>query len=215
MTRVALLLEIEEVVFDTLAMRARALHEAIRNDGVVVSRDEVRRIHAGATARMALDTLPEALSLDAVSRDLVLRRALDAMRVAMDEGLPSFDCVAADAVRRLAIDWPLAVVTRGTREDAQRLLEHAGLDAFVRSVHSLDDLTAAEQPEVWTRATARMHGLPTIAVGPRPILAGAQLAGLHTIAIATTGFDSGTALVSLAQLDASFFESFPEFRESS
>ena len=137
------------------------------------------------------------------------------MRVAMENGLPSFDRVAADAVRRLAIDWPTAVVTRGTREDAQRLLEHAGLDAFVRSVHSLDDLTAAEQPEVWTRATARMHGLPTIAVGPRPILAGAQLAGLHTIAIATTGFDSGTALVSLAQLDASFFESFPEFRESS
>ena len=215
MTRVALLLEIEEVVFDTLAMRASALHDALGHEGVMVSRDDVMRVHAGATARMALDALPPALSLDAVSRDLVLRRALDAMRVAMENGLPSFDRVAADAVRRLAIDWPTAVVTRGTREEAQRLLEQAGLDACIRSVHSLDDRAEAEQADVWTRAVARMHGSPALAIGPRPILAGAQLAGLRTIAIRTTGIDSDTALVSLAQLDASFFKSFPEFRESS
>ena len=58
MSSLALLIEIEELVFDTLALRAHALRSALLHEGVVISEDVIQREHAGATVCMTLDALP-------------------------------------------------------------------------------------------------------------------------------------------------------------
>ena len=215
MTHAALLIEIEEVVFDTLAMRAHALYSALQREGVTLTLDEVRSTHAGVTAAMALDAMPAAAELDDVGRDLVLLRAADDFRAVLRTGLPSFDRAARDTVERLAAEFRIGVVSRASCEDAQRMLEQAGLDMCVGTVRSLGDLPQAAQRDVWSAAATRLHGDPAIAIGPRGILAGARRCGFLTVAIGPPTVHDGAKLVSLAHLDASFLLSLPEILESS
>ena len=215
MTHSALLIEIEEVLFDTLAMRAHALCTALQHEGLTLALDDVRSAHAGVTAAMALDAMPAAAELDDVSRDLVLLRAADDFRTALSTGLPSFDRAARDEVERLAAEFRIGVVSRASCDDAQRMLEQGGLDVCIRSVHSLGDLSQAEQRDVWSTAATRLHGGSVIAIGPRGILAGARRCGFPTIAIGPPTVHDGAQLVSLAHLDASFLLSLPEIPELS
>ena len=208
-----MLLEIEEVVFDTLAMRAHALYLALQHEGVTLALDEVRSAHAGVTAAMALDAMPDSAALDVVTRDLVLLRATNDFRAALSSDMPSFVRAARDAVERLAAEFRIGVVSRAACDDAQRMLEQAGLDMCIGSLHSLSDLPPAEQRQVWSAAAARLHGGTAIAIGPRGILAGARRSGLLTIAIGSPATNDCAALVSLAQLDASFIASLPETPE--
>ena len=215
MTHAALLIEIEEVVFDTLAMRAHALHSALQREGVTLALDEVRSTHAGVTAAMALNAMPAAAELDDVSRDLVLLRAADDFRAAVSTGLPSFDRAARDTVEQLAAEFRIGVVSRASCDDAQRMLEQAGLDMCIRTVHSFSDLPPAEQRDVWSTAATRLHGGSVIAIGPPGILDGARGAGFLTIAIGPPTVHDGAQLVSLAHLNASFLLSLPEIPELS
>jgi hypothetical protein len=236
----AVLLEIEETVFDTLDMRVRALCSALRSEGVMRAVEEVRSVHTGVTAAMAVDAIfldalsvdtmaldataldatalnamRDSAALDVVTRDLVLLRAADNFRAALSTGRPSFDSAARDAVERLAAEFRISVVSRASCEDAQRMLEESGLDMCIRSVHSFGDLPQAEHRTVWADAATRLHGGPVIAIGPRGILEGARQCGLLTIAIGPPTTQGGTELVSLANLDASLVASLPEKIESS
>ena len=215
MIHAALLIEIEEVLFDTLAMRAHALCTALRHEGLTLALDDVRSAHAGVTAAMALDAMPVAAELDDVSRDLVLLRAADDFRAAVSTGLPSFDRAARDTVEQLAAEFRIGVVSRASCDDTQRMLEQAGLDMCIRSVHSLSDLPPAEQRDVWSTAAMRLHGGSVIAIGPRGILAGARRCGFPTIAIGPPSAHDGAQLVSLVHLNASFLMSLPEIPELS
>lgn len=208
-------MEIEEVVFDTLGMRSQALHGALRDEGIDVSIADVIAAHSGSTARLAIDTLQIATSLDAVSRDLVIRRTSDAVRQSLNAGLPAFDRAARDAVQQLAINVPMAVVTRASHDDAVRMIEQAELDVCFRTVLSLDDRARHEQPAVWSRAASRLFGLQAVAVGPPQIVDGAREAGLRTIAITASGTAAHDTLVSIAQLDISYLASLSETRELS
>ena len=215
MSSLALLIEIEELVFDTLALRAHALRSALLHEGVVISEDVIQREHAGATVCMTLDALPAASGLDGVARDLVLRRAADEARVALDHAAASFDRASRDAVLRLAVEYPVGVVTRGARDSAQRLLEQADLDSCIRTIQSLDDVPLSDQHHVWSDAAARLHRSHIVALGPPRTLAGARMAGQYTVAVGRglAGGAGDEALVSLTQVDASFLASLPVFHE--
>jgi hypothetical protein len=117
----ALLIEIEEMLFGTLLMRATALQMALRDEGVTVAINIVLEAHEGSTAVMALDAL-QILPLDPLGRELVLRRTSDAVRRALDECLPSFDTSVRDAIVQLATHHPI----RPERRDAPARTRGAG-----------------------------------------------------------------------------------------
>jgi beta-phosphoglucomutase-like phosphatase (HAD superfamily) len=211
-THSGLLLEIEEIVFDTRAIRATALQAALRDEGVTVALDAVLDSHAGSTAVMALDAL-KMLPLDQLGRELVLRRALDGVRQAFDAGLPSFDMSARDAIERLATERPIGVVSRATRDDATRMLQQAGLDMCVRTVQSLGDLALLDHHAVWSRAAATLLGAQAIAIVPPQIAVGPRAAGIRTVTVATNGIASGATLVSAARRDPSFSSALSAFSE--
>ena len=68
MTRRAVIIEIEELLFDTRDMRVDALQAALLVGNVVVSRDDVLHAHAGRPAIVALTRLDAASVLDATAR---------------------------------------------------------------------------------------------------------------------------------------------------
>ena len=207
MTPVALLLEIEEIVFDTRLIRATSLATALRDEGVIVALDAVLEAHAGCTAVMALDAL-QTPSLDPLGRELVLRRASDAVRRAFDEGLPSFDTPARDTIERLSTELLIGVVSRAGSDDAARMLQHAALDMCVRTVQSLGNLAPADHHSVWSRAASKLLGAQAFAVVPAQLAAGPRAAGIRTITVGTpNGGDSGATLVSMARPEASFVAS--------
>jgi phosphoglycolate phosphatase-like HAD superfamily hydrolase len=197
-------LEIEETLFDTGALRAGALHRALADEGVTVPLALVIEAHAGATAAMALAQLTYAQLSDVVVRDLVLQRAADTMRANLSQELPSFHSASRDALEQLATEVPLAVVTRAERGDTDRMLEAAGLTASVRVVRSLGDLPLSEHHTIWRDVAARLHVTRAVAAAPSPLLPAAHQAGLVTIAIGTGGGANVKTLVSVSQLNTSF-----------
>jgi beta-phosphoglucomutase-like phosphatase (HAD superfamily) len=207
-------LEIEELLFDTRALRSAALHRALGDEGVPLPVADVEAAHAGVTAAMALAQLPDAQMLDVVARDLVLRRTTDNMRVSFSRELPSFSSAARNAVEQLAAEFPIAVVTRAERVDAEQMLEQAGLTAAVRVIRSLGDIPYASQHAVWHEAATRLHVSRAAAVAPDALLAAAHDAGLLTIAVGTSGGASRPTVVSLSQLTASFLSSLTWFSPS-
>ncbi len=205
MTRTALIVEIEALLFDTLGLRARALQQALAAEGVTATYADVAHAHAGRPAALALERSAAAVRLDAVGRELVVRRARDAVTAAIAHGAPSFDPRARDALLSIAAEYPLAVVTAATYDEARQLLELAGLDACVTTIRSIAETAEGEQYAAWADAQRRLHAQRGVAFVPGPLLAGAARAGLLTVQV---GGDAGTGgdahLVSLAQLDASF-----------
>ena len=215
MTSTGLMLEIEELVFDTLDLRSDALHAALAIEGLTLPLLAVREAHTGATAAMALDRLPQTTALDAVARDLVLKRTADHASARFEHHPPSFDAGARNSLERLSAECSLALVTRATRAEAQRMLEQAGIEACVRTIRSLGDLPLAEQHDVWRDAASRLHTGRCIAIAPAPLLSAARRAGLTTIAIGDRASDADATLVSLSQLDALFLSSLPRILEPS
>jgi len=212
-TRTGIIVELEELLFDTRDLRADALHAALLIEHVGVSRDDVLQAHAGVPAAIALARLDAASALDDTARELVLHRAADHVRRCFEEQMPSFDAVARDALQQLAAEFALGVVTRAARADAVRLLQLAELDAYVAVVRSLDGLEADRHHETWSDVLMRLHASQGVAIAPSELLHAARTAGLHTIAIDVPPRPASGAppwdgsLASLARVNASFITS--------
>lgn len=203
--RTAVIVEVEELLFDTLDLRVRALCDALSHEGVTVTHAELLVVHGGVPANMALAMLPAARGLDAVGRSLVLRRTGDAMTDTIARGAVVFDPSVRDTIERLAVEHPMGVVTRAERGDAQRLLEQVGLDACVSVIRSLAELDESAQHSVWSDAFLRLHADRGVALAPDPLLQGAARAGLRVVPIgagATVGRNGGS--VPFARVDAAF-----------
>lgn len=206
--RIALIFEIEELLFDTRSLRAHAMHQALAREGVIAAYDDVERAHAGWPAALALGRVAAADTLDDVGRDLVLRRVADSVAESISRDPPSFSPAARDVLETLAADFPLAVVTRAERGDAQRLLELAGLDACVTTIRSVADIAPGAQHTVWSDAQRRLHAERGVAFAPGPLLAGASRAGLSTVQVGDGPEVACNArLASLAPVNASFIAS--------
>lgn len=214
--RTGLIIEIETLLFDTDALRAAALQAALRQEGVDAPYDVIVHAHVGQPARMALDGIPAARSLDTVGRDLVLRRTADAVARSLARGAPSFDPRVRDALVSLASEFPLAVVTRAATIEAHTLLELAGLDAAFLTVTSIADLERADQHTSWSAASARLRADRSVAFGPGPLMPGAAEAGLLTVQVGDgPGVGTHARLASLTQLDASFVASLFDCQRNS
>jgi beta-phosphoglucomutase-like phosphatase (HAD superfamily) len=211
--RTGLIIEVEALLFDTDMLRAAALHTALRQEGVETSHDDVLQAHAGRPACMALNGIPAAGNLDAVGRDLVLRRAADAVTQSLASGAPSFDARVRDALISLAGEFPLAAVTRSDALEARWLLELAGLESAFLTIRSIADLESADYHTSWSEASARLRADRSVAFGPAPLMPAAQQAGLTTVQVGG-GADAGAdaQLDSLTQLDASFVSSLFDCR---
>lgn len=201
MTGTAIVLEPDGLLFHTDMLRSQALHAALADEGVGIAEGVVAVAHLGVTASMALDALGAALSLDDTGRDLVLRRTADRVRAALDGAMPNFDPIIAGNLQTLAAVYPLAVVSRATRADAERMLEQANLSMLVRTVRSLDGLAEADQQPVWTAAVAHCLASRGIAIAPAPLRSSARRAGLATI-----DAPGGATLQQLAAADAAFID---------
>lgn len=206
--RIALAIEIEELLFDTLAMRAQALYSALAAEGIGASLDEVQQAHTGVTARMALARIPAAAALDAVGESLTLRRAADTMQAALHRAQPTFVPAVRDALDAVSSEFPVAVVTRATRDVALHMLECAGLDRCMNAVRSLGDMHLDEQPTVWSDALIRLRADCGVAIAAGAMLSAARSAGLRTVQLGNqpvAGVDA--TLISFDALDASFIAS--------
>jgi hypothetical protein len=206
-TRTALVIEIEEVLFATHALRVTSFRQALGEDGIIAAPEDLDAALAGATLAMAAANLPACRTLDVVGRELLVRRADDAFRAAIGGHPPGFDTLACDALRALAIDYPIAVVTRASQADSRLMLEMAGLDESVNVIRSLAVYDIDQYPDAWQDAVRRVHAERGIAIAPAPLLAAAQAAGLRTLTVDTTMTGGGGALVSLSSLGTSYIDS--------
>lgn len=203
--RTGVLLEIEEVLFDTLAMRARALQEALQAEGVTVDLRTVTLAHSGRPVSATLAHLGVASALDATGRYLVLRRAADLAAAAIAQGVPALRPTVSAALETLAAEFPMAVVTRATRSDAQALLEMAGLEVYIGTVRSLADLRERDQHEAWESARTQLQADRAVAFAPEPLLAGIRKAGLVAVRAGGLQGDAADAIAAtVAALDASY-----------
>ncbi len=206
--RTALVLEIEELLFDTLGMRALALHRALEVEGVQLPPADVRAAHAGVAVTIALARLSGRSNLDDLGRELVLRRVSDIVSDALTRNAPSFDPGVRSRLEDLAAAFPLAVVTRASRTEAQQLLEQAGLDVYVSTIQSLAELEPTAHHTAWTAAWARTHAVRGVAFARGEQLSGAAQAGLRTVIVGpSSGSSSSARLESLTQVDAAFIAS--------
>ncbi|MES3034504.1 MAG: hypothetical protein V4813_10970 [Gemmatimonadota bacterium] len=206
--RRVLVVEIEELLFDTLHTRASALHVALSQEGIDADFDVVHSAHRGVTAAMALDRLAAARQLDATGRELVLHRAATTASRVFDVHAPSFDTGVRDQLVALAAELPLAVVTRATVEEAQRWLAAADLEASVTAVSSLAGLDAEQQATAWHDAVRRARAEQGVAMASAALLVGARRAGLRTVQLGDAydrdraGYHAEAHVASLAEMNA-------------
>ena len=185
---IALLLELEGLVLDTLGTRADALHGALAAEGIDVPWETVLHAHAGTGAARALDAIPVAAALDDTGRMLVLRRAADAAAAAFASAPPTLLPDAAAALERLAADHRIGIVTHGDREHADAWLERTELVALVRVLRSTHDLETAARRAIWRDAAQRLRlGLPdttpVLALVPGADADDARAAGLAALRV--------------------------------
>ena len=212
--RTAVIVEIEELLFDTGVIRAAALHDALHHEGASIDADRLAKAHAGVPAAFALLRLAPLLTLDAIGLELALHRANDTASQAFALQTPLFDAEARNALERLSSECPIAVVTRASAAEAHQWLEGAGLEACVATVRSLTTLDPADYVASWADALRRTHATYGVAIAAPAMLRVAQRAELRTIQIgpdpgpdpdpSTDGYQPDARVESLSQVHAAF-----------
>jgi HAD superfamily hydrolase (TIGR01509 family) len=149
-------------------------------------------------ARYMHEVVGLADSPEEINREVV-KRVLD--RYA--EQLPLIDG-AADAVRRLAAHWPLAVATSSNREIIEGGLEAAGIrDLFTAAVSSEEVARGKPAPDVYLEAARRLGVEPTRCTAIEDSsngLRAASAAGMRVIAIPNTRYPPSDDALALADV---------------
>jgi HAD superfamily hydrolase (TIGR01509 family) len=142
---------------------------------------------------------------------------LERLRASYRDQLPLIPG-AADAVRRLAGRWPLAVASSSPRELIELVIELAGFNgAFKAVVSSAEVAHGKPAPDVYVRACELLDSDParTAAIEDSgPGVRSAAAAGMPVVLIPGTEFPPGTAvleeadlvLVSIEELDVAALE---------
>jgi len=211
--RTALVVEIEGLLFDTRTVRTDALQEALAQEGATIGADAVASAHDAVPVAIALERLAPLLTLDATGRELVVHRAAEHAGRIFSIHAPSFDATVRDALEVLAAEFPLAVVTRASAEQAQTWLERIGLDASVLTIRSLAALDPVEYVASWADTLRRTHASRGVAIAPPALLRSAQRAGFRTVQLGPdpdlteSGYHPDARLESLSQVHADFLAS--------
>jgi hypothetical protein len=204
----ALILEIEELLFDTRSVRAMALCDALRQEGVSIDAVQVAMAHAGVPAAVAMQRLAPLLDLDATGRELVLLRAMEGASRSFSAQAPSFNAELRDVLVMLRGEFALGVVTRATGAEALQWLEAAGLEASIATVRSLAALDPSEYVASWADALRRTLSTRGAAIAAPAMLRVARQAGLWSIQLgpdpdpAVDGYHPDVQLETLSQVQA-------------
>ena len=191
----AVFIELEGVLVETHALRRDALVTALDEMGVMLSPKDfdnhchalpVRSAISAAISARALEP-----SLDLTDADLAAARAESNFLRAIGTGVMLADG-AREAVVSLKSGAVLAIVTRASRNEADALLQIAGLQFEFDVIVCSDDVPAAEKPEplAYQSALARlsrrrpMRARDAIALEDgRPGIVAAHRAGIRCIAV--------------------------------
>ena len=200
-------MSVEAVVFDLdgVILDTEALWDEVRER---LARERGGRWHERAQAdmmgmsslewsRYMHDVIGLRETPEEISREVVAR-----MLDRYAERLPLIDG-AAEAVRRIAGRWPLALASSSNRELIDRALALSGLaDAFRETVSSEEVARGKPAPDVYLEACRRLAVEPGHAAAiedSRNGIRSARAAGMRVVAIANASFPPDEA--TLAQAD--------------
>lgn len=139
-----LLIEFEDVLAHTTAMRHAALAESLATDGIELSADLLTLAH-GHTFESGIRRIRDAIGApdDPTAVELTRLRAERAFAARLGKGV-TLPVGLRATLDRLSAVSRLAIVTRASRRDVEFVLELAGLDGVFRPVIAQEDATAAK-----------------------------------------------------------------------
>ena len=162
-----ILLEFDDVLADTRALRAGALRTALAADGVSLTDDAYEHSCAGLSFAAAARAACRAarVNADDTAIDLAALRADREYAGRAARGL-ALAAGAAEFVRGAAGSARLGVVTRSARRDVSLLLSFAGLEDAFECVITEEDYTGPEpSPEPFAHARMRLARRSPVALG--------------------------------------------------
>jgi phosphoglycolate phosphatase-like HAD superfamily hydrolase len=166
-------LEPEELILDTLAMRARLLSDVLTEYGVHADIEATRAAHRGVPTIVALESIAGGLALDHTARQLVSRVMADRVAETTAWVIPALHPDARESFAALASARRVQVLTRARGDTMHRWLEALELTEYVHRIVSVDDLPTDAVYARWVFATET-----GIAVLPRPAIASALADGV-------------------------------------
>ena len=195
----AVIFDLDGVLLDS-EQRWNEAKEALVRESGGRWREEAPTVMMGMSspewAAYLRDDLGVPMELDAISRDVV-RRMEDGYRRELPL-LPG----AEEAVRALAVRWPLGLASSSNREIIDLFLELASFgDAFRVAVSSEEVARGKPAPDVYLEAARRMGVDPASAVAIEDSENGirsAHAAGLRVLAIPNEHFPPGADALALA-----------------
>jgi phosphoglycolate phosphatase-like HAD superfamily hydrolase len=190
MMRVAVLVEIEELVFDTRSVRVGALEQALAEHRVSVNTSELTEAHRGVPALLALARLAGAAGLDPLARELIAHRATVLARREFEAQLPSFAPAACRLLEALSAEYAVGVVTRAERQQADAWITSAGLAGVTTVIRSLASVDPTEFTAVLADVRDRLGAPHAVALLPPALAASVGQPGIELVAIDQLGDDS-------------------------
>ena len=195
----AIVLDLDGVIVDTEEIwdRERRAYTAAHGG---TWRDEATRAMQGMSSAEWSAYLRDELGVEGEPRDIA--RAVGAAVVAhVRHELPLLPG-AADAVRRLAQRWPLAVASSANREVIDAVLDAGGLaGCFAASVSSEEVAHGKPAPDVYLEAARRLGVDPKACVAVEDSTNGlrsAHAAGMRVIAAPNRAYPPATDALALA-----------------
>lgn len=139
-----LLIEFENVLAETAALRHAALAESLAADGIEVTAD-LLKLSQGRTFEDAIHRIREAVGApaDATGEELTRLRAERAFAARLGKGV-AMPAGVRTALEKLSAMSRLALVTRAPRRDVEFVLQLGGLDGVFRPIIAQEDVRAAK-----------------------------------------------------------------------
>lgn len=139
-----LMIEFENVLADTAALRHAALAESLAADGIALTGESLL-LAQGRSFEDAILRIREAAGApdDPTAVDLARARAERAFAARLGKGITMPVGLRA-ALEKLSAVSRLAVVTRASRRDVEFVLQLGGLDGVFRPIITLEDVPAAK-----------------------------------------------------------------------
>jgi beta-phosphoglucomutase len=193
----ALVFDFDGVIVNSEPVHLRAFQAVLASESIPLSAREYYASYVGLSDREAFEAVGRAAAVawtPARIDALIAQKSAEVQRV-LAEDSPLFPG-AAERLRTLAAEWPLALASGALREEILQVLDRAGLTScFVTIVAAGDTPRSKPAPDPYALAVARLSSALGTRVAPASVaavedtlqgLASARAAGLRTIAVSTT-----------------------------
>jgi HAD superfamily hydrolase (TIGR01509 family) len=193
----AVVLDFDGVIVNSEPVHLRALQAVLAREGASLSARDYYGRYVGLSDHDTFVSIARdfGLSWDAAVIDTLVTEKSASVQRLLDERSPLFDG-AAERIRRLAADLPLAIASGALRPEIEQVLSRARLlDFFGVIIAAGDTPRGKPSPDPYQAAIARLSLVvgrrldPARSVAVEDTLQGlaaARAAGLKTIAVTTT-----------------------------